>query len=134
MHGLTPAVGDGRLVLLGFFVVLQVLYLASMLVTAYFYSRPVDLVRPEDLPADRTTYPPVLLFYPVLRELEGTMRTTFCAIDNIDYPRDRYRVVAIPNHDDHDTIAALDGEARIGEDLLCAIALCKPFRLNHHAP
>ena len=108
MHGLTPVISDDRLILLGFFVVLQALYLASMLVTAYFYSLPVNLVRPEDLPADRATYPPVLLFYPVLRELEETMRTTFCAIDNIDYPRDRYRVVAIPNHDDHDTIAALE--------------------------
>ena len=50
----------------------------------------------------------MLLFYPVLRELEETMRTTFCAIDSIDYPRDRYRIVAIPNYDDHDTIAALE--------------------------
>jgi glycosyltransferase XagB len=108
MLGLTPVISDSRLVLLGFYVAVQVLYLASMLVTAYFYSQPVDLVRPEDLSADRTTYPPVLLFYPVLRELEETMRTTFYAIDKIDYPRNRYRVVAIPNHDDHDTIAALE--------------------------
>jgi glycosyltransferase XagB len=108
MVGLTSVVSDGRLVLVGLFILTQVLYLASLLVTAYFYSRPVDLVRPADLSPDRATYPPVLLFYPVLRELEETMRTTFCAIDSIDYPRDRYRIVAIPNHDDHDTIAALE--------------------------
>ena len=41
----------------------------------------------------------ILLFYPVLRELEETMRTTFHALDNLDYPRDRYRIVAVPNHD-----------------------------------
>ena len=35
------------------------------------------------------------------------MRTTFHALDNLDYPRDRYRIVAVPNHDDHTTIAAL---------------------------
>ena len=50
----------------------------------------------------------MLLLYPVLRELEETMRTTFYALDKIDYPRDRYRIVAIPNHDDHATIAALE--------------------------
>jgi len=100
-------VHDGRLVLLVIFAVTQACYFGSMLVTLYFYTRPVDLVRPEDLPADCGAYPPVLLFYPVLRELEETMRTTFHAIDKIDYPRDRYRIVAIPNHDDHTTVAAL---------------------------
>jgi cellulose synthase/poly-beta-1,6-N-acetylglucosamine synthase-like glycosyltransferase len=107
MTGLTPIMNDGRIALLGLFVVTQVLYLASMLLVAYFYSWPVDLVKPEHLSADRTTYPPVLLLYPVLRELEETMRTTFHALDKIDYPRDRYRIVAIPNHDDNATIAAL---------------------------
>jgi len=102
-----PAIGDGRLALLVLFVVTQALYLASMLVTVYFYTRPVDLVDPVALPAERAAYPPVLLLYPVLRELEETMRTTFCALDKLDYPRDRYRIVAIPNHDDHATIAAL---------------------------
>jgi glycosyltransferase XagB len=102
-----PAISDGRLALLVLFVATQAVYLASMLVTVYFYSRPVDLVTLADLPPDRAAYPPVLLLYPVLRELEETMRTTFCALDNIDYPRDRYRIVAIPNHNDHATIAAL---------------------------
>jgi cellulose synthase/poly-beta-1,6-N-acetylglucosamine synthase-like glycosyltransferase len=107
MPGLTLIITDGRIALLGLFIVTQAIYMASMLFLAYFYSWPVDLVKPEHLPADRNTYPPVLLFYPVLRELEETMRTTFYALDQIDYPRNRYRVVAIPNHDDHTTIAAL---------------------------
>lgn len=107
MAALTPIINDGRIALLGLFIVTQALYLASMLLVAYFYSWPVDLVKPEHLPADRTTYPPVLLLYPVLRELEETMRTTFYALDKIDYPRDRFRIVAIPNHDDKATIAAL---------------------------
>lgn len=107
MGGSSSILHDGRLVLLVFFAVTQVCYFGAMLVTVYFYSRPVDLVRPEDLPANQAAYPPVILFYPVLRELEETMRTTFVAIDKIEYPRDRYRIVAIPNHDDHTTIAAL---------------------------
>jgi cellulose synthase/poly-beta-1,6-N-acetylglucosamine synthase-like glycosyltransferase len=36
------------------------------------------------------------------------MRTTFRALDRIQYPRDRYRVVAIPNQDDVGTIASLE--------------------------
>jgi cellulose synthase/poly-beta-1,6-N-acetylglucosamine synthase-like glycosyltransferase len=107
MNATATALGDGRLILLALFVVTQSSYLCSILVHVYFYSRPVDLVRPADLSPDRSTYPPVVLFYPVLRELEETMRTTFLAIDKIDYPGDRYRVAAIPNHDDHVTIAAL---------------------------
>lgn len=100
--------GDARIVLVWVFAVTQILYLAAMLVVAFFYTRPVDIVKPNPLSPDRSTYPPVLLLYPVLRELEETMRTTFYALDKIDYPRDRYRIVAIPNHDDHATIAALE--------------------------
>jgi glycosyltransferase XagB len=107
MGGSDALAHDGRLTLLVIFAVMQICYFGSMLVTVYFYSRPVDLVQPEDLPGRHAAYPPVLLFYPVLRELEETMRTTFLALDNIDYPRDRYRIVAIPNENDHETIAAL---------------------------
>ncbi len=61
-----------------------------MLVVAFFNTRPVDIEKPNPLPPDQSTYPPVLLLYPVLRELEETMRTTFYALDKIDYPRNRY--------------------------------------------
>lgn len=108
MAEFTAVVSNARLTLLGVFAVTQVLYLAAMIVMGYFHSRPVDWVRAEDLPPDPSSYPPVLLLYPVLHELEGTMRTTFLALDNIDYPSDRYRIVAIPNHDDHTTITSLE--------------------------
>lgn len=98
---------EGRFVLLVIFAVTQLCYFGSMLVTVYLYGQPVDRVRPEDLPVGREAYPPIVLFYPVLRELEETMRTTFHAIDKIQYPRDRYAVIAIPNRDDRATIAAL---------------------------
>jgi glycosyltransferase XagB len=108
MAELSSFIGDGRIALIWLFAVTQILYLASMLVVAFFYTRPVDVLKPDRLPPSRATYPPVLLLYPVLRELEETMRTTFHALDKIDYPRNRYRIVAIPNHDDHATIAALE--------------------------
>jgi cellulose synthase/poly-beta-1,6-N-acetylglucosamine synthase-like glycosyltransferase len=60
----------------------------------------VDRVEPEH-------YPPILLLYPVLREAEATMRTTFLGLAEIDYPRERYRVIAVPNHDDRATIDSL---------------------------
>lgn len=107
MDGLA-LIDDARIALVWVFAVTQILYLAAMLVVAFFYTRPVDIVKPNPLPPDQSTYPPVLLLYPVLRELEETMRTTFYALDKIDYPRNRYRIVAIPNHDDHATIAALE--------------------------
>jgi cellulose synthase/poly-beta-1,6-N-acetylglucosamine synthase-like glycosyltransferase len=113
MAGFASLISDGRIVLLWLFIITQVLYLASMLLIAFFYTWPVDLVKPERLPADQSAYPRVVLFYPVLRELEETMRTTFHALDKMDYPRDRYRIVAIPNHDDHTTIASLQRLQRV---------------------
>lgn len=38
MVGLTSVVSDGRLILVGLFILTQLLYLVSLLVTAYFYS------------------------------------------------------------------------------------------------
>ena len=95
-------------VLLALFVGTQILYLLSMLVEGYFFTRPVnkvDLSRLDEVaPAD---CPHIVLFYPVLRELEGTMRTTFAALAKLDYPADRYSIVAIPNADDRATVASL---------------------------
>jgi len=94
-------------VLIVLFIATQLLYLAAYGVEAYIFSLPVNMV---DMGA--RTEPPgrkpfIVLFYPVLRELEATMRTTFEAIARVDYPRDRFEVVAIPNADDADTIASL---------------------------
>jgi len=97
------------LLLITLFAVTQLLYTLGFCIDFYLYSLPVNWVRVED--AD--TIPPaklplIILFYPVLRELEETMRTTMRAISRIDYPRERFRVIAIPNQDDTVTIGALD--------------------------
>lgn len=90
------------------FLVVQVLYTATMLIDVYLFSLPVDWVKTED--AKRLApheLPYIVLFYPVLNELKATMRTTFTAVAKIDYPADRYRVVAIPNTSDAQTVASL---------------------------
>lgn len=108
MGVLVATLTAAHVTLLAFFGATQVLYLVSLLTVGYFYTRSVDEVLDRDVEElDATDHLPVLLLYPVLHELEETMETTFLAIDHIDYPRDSYRVVAIPNHDDAETIAAL---------------------------
>ncbi len=100
-HGLT-------VLLTALFVVSQLLYAVTFLVDLYFYSLPVDRVDMESpAAASERDLPYIVLFYPVLRELEATMRTTFLALSKLDYPRDRYQVVAIPNANDPGTIASL---------------------------
>lgn len=93
-------------VLVALFIGSQLFYFAAFLAEAYFFSLPVNWVRQ---PADRkpAAYPFIVLLYPVLDELETTMRTTFGAIARLDYPRDRFEVVAVPNADDAGTIASL---------------------------
>lgn len=85
----------------------QLLYLGSFLLELYFLSLKVHRVDMDDpLPAE-ADLPYIVLLYPVLRELERTMETTFTSLAKLDYPRDRYRVVAIPNSSDTETIASL---------------------------
>ena len=93
--------------LINLFIVSQVLYLASFLVEGYFYSRPVNWVDEEEEDPPGGELPYIVLLYPVLRELESTMRTTFKALARLEYPRDRFEIVAIPNHDDIETIRSL---------------------------
>jgi cellulose synthase/poly-beta-1,6-N-acetylglucosamine synthase-like glycosyltransferase len=92
------------------FAIIQVLYLLSLAVNGYFYSRWMDLITPEEVVADRTDYPPILLLYPVLREAEETMRTTMLSIAAAQdaYRPGHARVVAIPNSNDAPSIAALE--------------------------
>lgn len=87
------------------FGIIQVLYSVGLFVTMWLYTRQVDLVPEGRQAADEL--PTVVLFYPVLHELEETMRTTFTSIGRADYPRDRLRVISIPNHDDEATLASL---------------------------
>ena len=108
MTGLTALVGPEWATLVVLFVITQVIYLICIAVMIYFYTRPVDLVDPKGLPAEPDDYPPVILFYPVLRELESTMRTTFTAIHLIRYPPGKCRIVAIPNENDRETIDSLE--------------------------
>jgi cellulose synthase/poly-beta-1,6-N-acetylglucosamine synthase-like glycosyltransferase len=94
-------------VLVTLFIVTQSFYLASFLVEIYFFSLPVNWVRADKDDRGPLDYPFIVLLYPVLHELESTMRTTFGALARLDYPRDRFEVVAVPNSDDAVTIASL---------------------------
>ncbi|TFB76411.1 glycosyltransferase family 2 protein [Cryobacterium glaciale] len=83
----------------------QIVYLASALITLWFYTLPVNLVdRSAELPPK---LPKIVLFYPVLRELEQTMRTTFTGMRRAQYPQELLRVISIPNDNDPETIASL---------------------------
>lgn len=88
------------------FAVTQLLYLGSFLVDAYLLSRPRNMVD-MDAPIDEADMPDIVLLYPVLRESEAVMRTTMTSLAAMDYPAARWRVVAVPNHDDRETIASL---------------------------
>lgn len=87
--------------------VIQVLFLVSLLVTVWFLSLKVNLIPPAKRSHTSAPRPPIIMFYPVLNELEATMRTTFTGMSRSHYPRKLLRVVAIPNHDDETTIASL---------------------------
>ena len=90
------------------FVIGQVLYACTFLIDIYFFSLPTNWVDPDEpVTTAKSEYPFVVLFYPVLRELEATMRTTFISLAKLDYPRDRFRVVAIPNSNDRETLGSL---------------------------
>jgi cellulose synthase/poly-beta-1,6-N-acetylglucosamine synthase-like glycosyltransferase len=97
-------------VLTAVFVVTQALYLITLVHDLYMLARKVDWVELDEQAVRAAgPLPKVVLLYPVLREPPETMRTTFVGLDELEYERDRYRIVAIPNHDDHETIAALEG-------------------------
>jgi cellulose synthase/poly-beta-1,6-N-acetylglucosamine synthase-like glycosyltransferase len=98
----------GMLTLLWCFGVTQVLYFFSLLVVGYFYTRPTDVIRTDGSVPAGFQYPQIILLYPVLRESIDTMRTTFLGLNKIEYPKDRYRIVAIPNFDDDATRQSLE--------------------------
>ena len=98
---------SGPAIWLTLFAIAQLLYGLTFLVDLYLFTRPVNLVSSATAPPDDET-PRILLLYPVLHEMEETMRTTFTALSRLDYPKDRWSVTAIPNADDHATIASLE--------------------------
>ena len=90
------------------FILIQGIDSLVFVVDAYFFSLPVDWVDMDEPITDPPSkWPYIVLFYPVLRELETTMRTTFLSLTKLEYPADRYRVIAIPNANDAETIASL---------------------------
>jgi glycosyltransferase XagB len=97
------------LVLIVVYTVFQVGYLGTELLDFFFLTRPVNWVDPDaaaSIPDDHL--PKVVLIYPVLHEPEETMRTTFFGLEDLDYPRDRYRVIAVVNSSDPVTTLHLD--------------------------
>jgi cellulose synthase/poly-beta-1,6-N-acetylglucosamine synthase-like glycosyltransferase len=100
--------GSLALFLPGLFIACQVLYSLAFLIDLYFSLLPVDTVDVAEADGlQREDFPYIVLFYPVLKELEATMRTTFVSLTDLRYPKDRYRVVAIPNASDIETVASL---------------------------
>jgi cellulose synthase/poly-beta-1,6-N-acetylglucosamine synthase-like glycosyltransferase len=98
-------------VLMSLYFFSQGLYSLSFLVDGYLLSRPVNMIdmgeRVQLVEGSKKDYPQIVLFYPVLEEQESVMRTTMIALDELEYPKDRYRVIAIPNACDRVTVAAL---------------------------
>lgn len=94
--------------MVGLFAVTQVLYALGFLNELYLYSLPVNRVRVSEARhvAERD-YPHIVMFYPVLNELESTMRTTLVALGRVHYPAAKRQVIAIPNWNDAGTLSAL---------------------------
>jgi|SRR5579862_156890 len=89
------------------FVLTQGGYLLATLCEIYIRTRPIDWVEMEGASVSLGSYPKIVLLYPVLRELEETMRTTVSALATMRYPVDRYRIIAVPNASDTATVEIL---------------------------
>ncbi len=96
-----------HVIVLALFGVTQALYLFSLLVNVWFFRLPVNKVDPALAPRTSDAAPPMILLYPVLNELEETMRTTFTGMLKADYPGS-VRVVAIPNANDAGSIRSFE--------------------------
>lgn len=90
------------------YVISQVLYFIGFAVMLYFFTRHINWVNTADAKTlSKDKYPKIILLYPVLKELEETMRTTMLGLAKLDYPQDKFRIVAIPNWNDATTIESL---------------------------
>lgn len=95
-------------VLVVLFAISQILYALAFVNDFYLFSLPVNRVQISDArDTPEHDYPDIVMFYPVLNELESTMRTTLIALDRVLYPAGKKRVIAIPNWDDARTLASL---------------------------
>jgi cellulose synthase/poly-beta-1,6-N-acetylglucosamine synthase-like glycosyltransferase len=91
------------------YAVAQILYFLSFATLGYFLILPIDWVESDEaargVPPD--DLPLMVMAYPVLHEDFATMHSTMISFGRLDYPRSRMRIIAIPNSDDHETIASL---------------------------
>jgi cellulose synthase/poly-beta-1,6-N-acetylglucosamine synthase-like glycosyltransferase len=94
-------------IILTLFAATQFLYLFGLLVNVWFFRLPVNKVDAALVPRNGDAAPPMILLYPVLNELEETMRTTFTGMLKAEYPGS-VRVVAIPNANDASSIQAFE--------------------------
>lgn len=89
----------------------QAVYALTFAADLYLFSLPVNMVDMSEeanlRKGNDADWPFIVMFYPVLKEARETMETTFRALATMDYPRHRYKVVAIPNASDEVTVAAL---------------------------
>lgn len=87
---------------------IQILYLGTFLSLGYLLLQPVNrvCVMEAKIIVPRK-YPYVVLLYPVLKENFDTMKTTFLGLAKMEYPKNKFRVVAIPNENDSETVASL---------------------------
>lgn len=96
------------IILMTLYAFAQIIYLCSFLVDLYLFTRPVNWVdTKESINLREGDFPFIILFYPVLKEPEGTMYTTMKSFEKLYYPKDRYRIIAIPNSNDFETIDKL---------------------------
>lgn len=91
-----------------FYIFFQSIYLISFLTDIYILTRPKDIVDMTEVALlDKKDYPLIVLLYPVLKEPKGVMKTSFKAMTQLDYPKDRFRIISVPNQDDLETIKSL---------------------------
>lgn len=90
------------------YVITQLIYFFALSVDIYLITRPIDYVDMKEVALlGKDDYPLIVLLYPVLKEPKSTMRTSFQAMKKLDYPKNRYRIISIPNSNDFETIQSL---------------------------
>ncbi len=96
------------IVLIILYAIAQIIYSLTFLVDLYLYTRPINWVDMKEVANLREgDFPFIILLYPVLKEPIGTMCTTFESFAKLNYPKDRFRIISIPNTHDLETINSL---------------------------
>lgn len=79
-------------------------YFIFFLIILYFLTRKIHYVHPEDA-AKIDHYPSIVMLYPLLQEGKETIYTTLIGHKDMDYPSDRWRIIAVTNWFDYETSA-----------------------------